>query len=254
MNRPFERLLDTLSDRPPTRPELFELALTHRSIGRHNNERLEFLGDALLGFVIAEALWQRFPQADEGRLTRARASLVKQESLAAQARALELGDYLRMGSGEVRTGGHARDSILSDAFEALMGAYYLNHGFAATSALILRLFAEGLERVANSAPVKDPKTRLQEALQARQHALPEYEVVDVSGKPHQRHFVVRCRLPDSAEQSQGVGESRRRAEQQAAEAMLLQLDQHARNAAQVSDAAPGAESDGQPNTNPADSL
>ncbi|WPL17230.1 Ribonuclease 3 [Thiorhodovibrio winogradskyi] len=223
MKRSLAPLLNHLSDRPPEHPELFEQALTHRSAGRHNNERLEFLGDALLGFVIAEALWRRFPNADEGRLTRARASLVKQESLAERARALALGDYLRMGSGEIRTGGHARDSILSDAFEALLGAYYLDRGFDDARALILRLFDQGLDRAAQSAPAKDPKTRLQEALQAAQRELPEYEVIEVSGKPHQRHFVVRCLLSDTAEQTQGTGPSRRRAEQQAAEAMLSLL-------------------------------
>jgi ribonuclease-3 len=207
----------------PTQLERFEQALTHRSAGACNNERLEFLGDALLGFVIAEALWQRFPDADEGRLSRARATLVRQESLAEQARALDLGDYLRMGSGEVRTGGHTRDSILSDAFEALLGAYYLDQGFAAAQALILRLFADGLHRVAVSAPVKDPKTRLQEALQAEQRLLPEYAVTEVSGQPHQQQFVVRCLLPDIGLESQGIGRSRRRAEQQAAATMLEQL-------------------------------
>jgi ribonuclease-3 len=213
-------LLKQLGDWTPVQPALFEQALTHRSSGAHNNERLEFLGDALLGLVIAEALWQRFPDADEGRLTRARASLVKQESLAAQARALALGDYLRMGSGEVRTGGHARDSILSDAFEALLAAYYLDQGFAAAKALILRLFDARLAQAALGAPVKDPKTRLQEWLQAAQRPLPDYQVVEVSGKPHQRHFVVCCSLPDSAQETRGFGDSRRRAEQAAAEAML----------------------------------
>lgn len=223
MNKPLEPLLRAIGYARPRCPELFEQALTHRSAGRHNNERLEFLGDALLGFVIAEALWQRFPDADEGQLTRARASLVKQESLANEARALELGGYLRMGSGEIRTGGQARDSILSDAFEALLGAYYLDRGFDEAQALILRLFAPGLARAARGAPVKDPKTRLQESLQAAQRELPLYEVTDISGKPHQRQFVVRCVLPDTAWQTQGRGQSRRHAEQQAAEAMLARL-------------------------------
>lgn len=223
VNRPLAPLLHHLRVADPLQPERFEQALTHRSAGAHNNERLEFLGDALLGFVIAEALWQRFPEADEGRLSRARATLVRQESLAEQARALQLGDYLRMGSGEVRTGGHTRDSILSDAFEALLGAYYLDQGFAAAQTLILRLFADGLQQVAVKAPSKDPKTQLQEALQADQRPLPEYDVMDVSGKPHQQRFVVRCSLPDTGQASQGIGSSRRRAEQQAAETMLEQL-------------------------------
>ncbi|MBK5970558.1 MULTISPECIES: ribonuclease III [Thiorhodovibrio] len=223
MTRSLDSLFRNLGAPPFSQPDLLEQALTHRSAGSHNNERLEFLGDALLGFVIAEVLWQRFPQADEGRLTRARATLVKQESLATQARLLELGEYLRMGSGEIRTGGHARDSILSDAFEALLGAYYLDRGFEPAKALILRLFEAGLEQAGRTAPVKDPKTRLQESLQAAQRDLPIYEVIDVSGKPHERQFVVRCLLPDTAEEAQGRGKSRRNAEQHAAETMLARL-------------------------------
>lgn len=210
--------------RMPSRFALFEQALTHRSAGPVNNERLEFLGDALLGFVIAEALWDRYPDADEGRLTRARASLVNQESLAWQARALALGEQLRMGSGEIRTGGHARDSILSDAFEALLAAYYLEWGFDAARALILRLFDTCLEDAARAAPVKDAKTRLQERMQAEQRPLPEYEIIEVGGKPHERRFSVRCSLPDTEEASQGIGNSRRRAEQQAAEIMLSRFE------------------------------
>lgn len=223
MKRSLAPLLGRLGGPTPVSEDLYEQALTHRSAGSRNNERLEFLGDALLGFVIAEALWRAFPQADEGRLSRARATLVNQESLAAQARSLSLGDYLRMGSGEVRTGGHTRDSILSDTFEALLGAYYLDQGFSAAKQLILKLFADRLQNVAEAAPAKDAKTRLQETLQAAQRSLPDYQILDVSGKPHQQQFVVQCVLPDTGTESRGVGTSRRRAEQQAAAAMLAEL-------------------------------
>ena len=212
-----------LIEQPITHGALFEQALTHRSAGGPNNERLEFLGDALLGFVIAAWLWRHLPEADEGALSRARAALVKQEALAVRARALALGEQLRLGSGEWRNGGHERDSILADAFEALLGAYYLDQGFAAAERLILRLFAEPLAALAEHTPGKDPKTRVQEWLQARHLPLPEYTVVAIAGKPHNQHFAVRCRLPDSGVETLGEGTSRRRAEQQAATQMLALL-------------------------------
>ncbi len=220
--------LANLVERPIQQPELFTQALTHRSASSENNERLEFLGDALLGFVIAETLMHRFPEADEGALSRARASLVKQEALAARARALKLGDQLRLGSGELRTGGYTRDSILADAFEALLGAYYLDQGFAAAERLILRLFADPLAAV-SEAPKKDPKTRLQEYLQGLHLNLPEYEVVATTGKQHDQRFTVRCRLLNSTTETLGEGTSRRRAEQQAASHMLELLTGHLRH-------------------------
>ncbi len=203
--------------------DLIEQALTHRSAGSQNYERLEFLGDALLGFVIAEDLLQRFPAADEGELSRRRAALVKKESLAELARGLRLGDYMRLGSGELRTGGHARDSILADTLEALFGAIYLEQGFASARQTILKVFAERLVEVADWPATKDPKTRLQELLQARHASLPDYEVAEVGGKQHAQHFVVRCRLPELGHEASGDGSSRRRAEQQAAENMLQLL-------------------------------
>jgi ribonuclease-3 len=201
-------------------PGLLNQALTHRSAGPGNNERLEFLGDALLGFVIAEALWNRFREADEGRLSRLRASLVKEASLAALARNLELGDYLRLGPGELRTGGHARDSILADALEALFGAVFLDAGFSPARRTILSVFSKPLARIADTGPTKDPKTRLQELLQAARRPLPEYSVLHVGGSQHEQIFRVRCTLADGAEVVEGRGTSRRRAEQQAAQRML----------------------------------
>ena len=160
--------------RPALSEGLLTQALTHRSAGGDNNERLEFLGDALLGFVIAQALWERFPAADEGQLSRMRATLVKQESLAHVARGLSLGEYLRLGAGELRTGGHARDSILADAVEALLAAVYLDQGFDAARGVILGVFGPSLDALASGAWGKDPKTRLQELLQSRGRPLPEY--------------------------------------------------------------------------------
>ena len=202
---------------------LLEQALTHRSAGPVNNERLEFLGDALLGLVIAEALWHRFPDADEGELSRRRATLVNKESLAAVARGLRLGDYLRLGSGESRTGGHARDSILADAFEALIGAVFQDKGFAVARGMLLQVFEQSLAQVAERDAIKDPKTLLQEMLQARRQSLPDYEVMDIGGQQHAQRFAVRCRLPDLDLATEGQGTSRRRAEQDAAERMLALL-------------------------------
>ncbi|MGA7980498.1 MAG: ribonuclease III [Chromatiaceae bacterium] len=209
------------------RTELFAQALTHRSAAANNNERLEFMGDALLGFVIAEALWERFPDADEGRLSRLRASLVKKESLAGLARGLGLSDYLRLGAGELRTGGYARDSILADALEAVLAAVYLDEGFAGARQVILAVFREALEATGEAGTSKDPKTRLQEKLQARRRPLPEYEVLAVTGRQHAQTFRVRCNLVDDSRDAEGEGSSRRRAEQQAAQRMLALLEAEA---------------------------
>ncbi|MCF7991969.1 MAG: ribonuclease III [Thiohalocapsa sp.] len=205
------------------RSDLLSQALTHRSAGPVNNERLEFLGDALLGLVIAEALWQRFPDADEGELSRRRASLVNKESLALVARELRLGDYLRLGSGELRTGGHTRDSILADAFEAVIGAVYLDLGFETGKETVLRIFEGMLGRAAREQAEKDPKTRLQELLQSRRRPLPEYDVVEITGQQHAQRFLVECRIEGDQRVVRGEGTSRRRAEQDAAERMLSVL-------------------------------
>jgi ribonuclease-3 len=205
------------------REDLLDQALTHRSAGGRNNERLEFLGDALIGFVVAEALVSGLPQADEGTLSRFRAALVKRESLAELARGLALGDYLRLGAGELRTGGHNRDSILADALEAVLGAVYLDAGFETARTVAMGLFRAPLGHLSAAPASKDPKTRLQELLQARRRPIPEYQVVSVGGTQHAQSFRVSCLLPDQGTLTQGDGSSRRRAEQAAAEAMLARL-------------------------------
>lgn len=201
-------------------PELLELALSHRSLGGEHNERLEFLGDAVLGMVIAEALYLHFPKADEGQMSRLRSTLVKRDSLAALARSLELGTVLRMGAGELNAGGQERSSTLADTLEAIIGAIYLDAGFEASQKFILRLYDEQLRRLDPAQADKDPKTRLQERMQAATRPLPEYELMSVSGQPHEQTFILSCLLTDSGQQTQGSGTSRRRAEQAAAEAML----------------------------------
>ncbi|ADC62650.1 ribonuclease III [Allochromatium vinosum] len=222
MNADPRRLAQALGHRF-TREELLIQALTHRSVGSSNNERLEFLGDALIGFVIAEALWERFPKADEGTLSRMRASLVKRESLARLARDLKLGDSLRLGAGELRTGGHARDSILADALEAVLGAVYLDAGFERTRTVVLELFAARLEQTDAERAGKDPKTRLQEWLQSYKRPLPEYLVLSIDGDQHDQTFIVSCQLQDADVTTRGTGTSRRRAEQAAAESMLERI-------------------------------
>ncbi len=201
-------------------PELLREALTHRSVGSRNNERLEYLGDAALNFVIAEALYKRDPSASEGELSRLRASLVKRESLALLARELMLGDFLILGGGEQKSGGFRRDSILAEASEALIGAVHLDGGFEACRALLLRLFEQRLAGLPQASALKDPKTRLQEWLQSRHLPLPEYQVAELSGEAHAQHFVVECRVANLAEPVIGKGNSRRKAEQDAAEQAL----------------------------------
>lgn len=191
-------------------------ALTHRSIGSKNNERLEFLGDAVLGCIIADELFHRFPAATEGELTRLRASLVKGATLAVIGRELNLGDCLRLGSGELKSGGFRRDSILACGVEAILGAVYIDGGFEATKALIRRLYQQRLEAASPETAKKDPKTRLQELLQSRQQALPIYEQTSVEGESHDQIFHVVCRAEGLDELAKGKGTSRRKAEQDAA--------------------------------------
>ncbi len=197
-------------------PQLIVQALTHRSIGSKNNERLEFLGDAILGCVIADELFQRFPKATEGELTRLRASLVKGDTLAMIGRELNLGDCLILGSGELKSGGFRRDSILACGVEAILGAVYVDGGFDACKGLILRLYKQRLETVSPEAADKDPKTRLQELLQSRKQALPVYELMAVEGESHDQVFRIICRADGLNEPVRGKGTSRRRAEQDAA--------------------------------------
>ncbi|WP_444931754.1 ribonuclease III [Microbulbifer sp. SSSA002] len=195
--------------------ELLELALTHRSHGSRNNERLEFLGDSILGFTIGAALYEQFPHGREGQLSRLRAQLVSGETLAKLARELDIGDCLRLGEGEMKSGGFRRASILADAVEALIGAIYLDAGLEAARARVLEWFAPRLQGLSLET-VKDPKTRLQEWLQARKKPLPEYKVVDVSGAEHAQHFVVECRVSGLAQPVKGEASSRRNAEKTAA--------------------------------------
>ena len=203
--------------------ELMLLALTHRSFAGRNNERLEFLGDAILNFVAGEALFERFPQAREGQLSRLRARLVKGETLAVLARGFELGEYLRLGSGELKSGGFRRESILADALEALIGAIYLDAGMDVARARVLDWLANELDGLTLVDTNKDPKTRLQEFLQSRACDLPRYEVVDIQGEPHCRTFFVQCEIALLTDKTQGQGASRRIAEQVAAAAALVAL-------------------------------
>lgn len=205
-------------------PGLLEQALTHRSAGGSHNERLEFLGDALLGMVVAEALYQALPDADEGYLSRLRAHLVRRETLAALAAELSLGDRIRLGSGEMKSGGHRRASILANGIEAVMGAVYLDGGHEAARELILRLFRERLGALPTHDALKDPKTRLQEYLQGRGQALPGYEIDAVSGEDHRQRFTAACALPRLSLRTTGEGRSRRQAEQAAAAAMITLLE------------------------------
>jgi len=203
---------------------LLESALTHRSAATHHNERLEFLGDAILSFIITKALFIHYPQAREGKLTRLRASLVRRETLAQLAREINLGRFLYLGAGELKSGGRGRDSILADAFEALIGAVYLDSDIEICSNLVLKLFESRLSEIASETSEKDPKTRLQEFLQARHMELPRYTVTQVQGAAHAHNFTVECRLPDYEETTLGVGSNRRAAEQDAARLALTLLD------------------------------
>ena len=203
--------------------DLLARSLTHRSAGRDNNERLEFLGDAVLNFVVAEALYIRIPQATEGVLTRVRAELVRRSTLAGLARALELGPALRLGGGERKSGGRDRESILSDAFEALVGAYYLDAGLEACRSWLVALLAERMEIALETRTAKDPKTELQEFLQARGLPRPAYAVSEVSGAAHEQRFTVSCEVAGLARPATGTGSSRREAEQSAARQSLALL-------------------------------
>lgn len=200
-------------------------ALTHRSAGTPNNERLEFLGDALLSCIIAQALFERFPNAREGELTRLRANLVKGDTLAQIAQHLELSNYLRLGGGELKTGGGQRTSILADALEAIIGAIYLDSDIKNCQRVVLHLWQDYLQSMSPQKICKDPKTRLQEYLQAKQQDLPIYRVLTIDGAPHAQHFEVECTVPGLTKPKfYGSGENRRRAEQSAAASALTYLN------------------------------
>lgn len=202
-----------------------QTALTHRSARSNNNERMEFLGDAILSYLISHELYQRFPEAKEGELSRLRASLVKGETLAKIAHEIDLGEFLLMGSGELKSGGYRRSSTLADAFEALIGAVYLDGGLEAAGCFVQRFFEQRLAKCDPRKAHKDPKTRLQEYLQAQSRPLPEYEVIETHGKAHKQTFKVACRVDGLQQLVYGEGSSRRKAEQMAAEAALELLEQ-----------------------------
>ncbi len=202
---------------------LVQLALTHRSCGNKNNERLEFLGDSIVNFVIAEALYRKFPQAKEGQLSRLRADMVRGTTLAEIAREFELGEFLQLGSGELKSGGHNRESILADVVEAIIGAIYLDSGMAVANEQILNWYESRLAGLTLDAVIKDAKTRLQEHLQKSKHRLPKYEVTEIFGQAHDQKFKVSCWVEKLPEITVGIGSSRRFAEQSAAEKALKAL-------------------------------
>ena len=199
------------------------LALTHRSASKQHNERLEFLGDAILGMVIANELYKRFPEQPEGNLTRMRASLVKGDTLAQLGQEFNLGDVLKLGPGELKSGGHRRASILADAIEAIIGAIYLEAGLPTCESLILSWFDSRIKKLDPSVHLKDDKTRLQEYLQGKGKALPVYTVSDIKGKSHEQVFSVACQVEGLTDTAIGQGSSRRKAEQKAASQMLQRL-------------------------------
>lgn len=207
-----------------TNEQLLHQALTHRSAHGINNERLEFLGDAVLDFVISEVIYLQRPDASEGVLSRLRSSLVKDTTLADLATDLGIGEHLILGSGEKKSGGHRRTSILADALEAIFGAVYLDSGFDEAQRIIHNAFASRLMQIPDSAEQRDPKTRLQELVQSRKMKLPDYDVITVEGKAHKQTFSVRCTIDELGASTSGQGMTRRDAEQESAEHMLALLE------------------------------
>ena len=205
--------------------ELLIAAITHRSAGKNNNERLEYLGDAALGFIIAETLYQKFPDISEGELTRLRAFLVRKETLARLAKKLELGQFLKLGIGERKSGGWRRASILANAMEAIIGAIYLDSGYESCKKCILDIYAEQLRDLSPEQLSKDPKTKLQEFLQAKRQELPDYQVITEEGEAHAKTFTVECKVPVLKTSVVASGASKRNAEQAAARKALELLQQ-----------------------------
>ncbi|MFB9135239.1 ribonuclease III [Vibrio sp. AK197] len=203
--------------------ELFNLALTHRSANGKHNERLEFLGDSILSFVIADDLYHRFPKVNEGDMSRMRATLVRGNTLAELGREFELGDHLKLGPGELKSGGFRRDSILADAVEAIIGAIYLDSDIEVVRGIILTWYQTRLTSIQPGVSQKDPKTRLQEFLQGRRKPLPVYTVSKIKGEAHNQEFTVECEVAGIGKPVIGKGTSRRKAEQAAAELALEQL-------------------------------
>jgi ribonuclease-3 len=210
----------------PRDRDLFVIALTHRSADGPNNERLEFLGDSVLNLLMSERLYREFPTASEGDLSRLRARLVSEEPLAEVASQMQLGELLSLGSGELKTGGFRRQSILADAFEALCGALFLDGGLEAARVSVGPMFEPRIAALPEPASLKDAKTRLQELLQANGRPLPVYAVKRTSGEPHAQTFLVSCAVAHAEIETEGEGPSRRRAEQVAAQAALTALEQH----------------------------
>jgi ribonuclease-3 len=202
---------------------LLRQALTHRSYSAQHNERLEFLGDSVLNCTIAKALYDTFPNLPEGTLSRMRANLVKQDTLAEIAVRLRLGEYMLLGEGELKSGGFRRPSILADTLESIFGAVFLDAGFEAAQAVVLRQFDPVIASIDPNVSGKDAKTRLQEWLQAKRHPLPDYQLTATKGEAHDQIFVVACHIPALAITTQGQGRSRRAAEQEAALAVLKQV-------------------------------
>lgn len=203
--------------------KLLELALTHRSAHGTHNERLEFLGDSILSFVVAEALYHRFPTINEGDMSRMRATLVRGRTLSELGREFDLGDFLKLGPGELKSGGFRRDSILADAVEAIIGAVYLDSDFITAKDVVLNWYSSRLDAIEPGISQKDPKTRLQELLQGKRIALPVYQVIGIKGEAHNQEFTVECTVVGFDEPVVGKGTSRRNAEQEAAKIALGQL-------------------------------
>lgn len=204
---------------------LLDEALTHRSFSSRNNERLEFLGDGILNFVIAHKLFKLYPDVQEGDLSRLRANLVNKDSLAEIADRLELGEVIRLGSGELKSGGFRRPSILADAVESIFGAVYCDGGFESCRELIVRLYADRLALSMDLQSLKDPKTQLQELLQSRHLSLPDYQVTNITGQAHAQIFHVKCSIEKMKIEVTGEGKSRRKAEQIAADRAIIQVEQ-----------------------------
>lgn len=205
-------------------PDLARLALTHRSANKLNNERLEFLGDSLLGYVTAEILYEYFPEANEGELSRLRAMLVNKTTLADIARGIKLKKFIQLSDGERKSGGEERNSILADAIEALIAAIYLDSGIEACKIPIRQWMEPRIKQATQGEQQKDAKTRLQELMQAQGLSLPEYKIIEITGEAHQQTFFVECRVASSPTQQEGSGSSKRLAEQQAARRMLISLE------------------------------
>lgn len=205
-------------------PNLLKIALTHCSAGNPNNERFEFLGDSFINVIMAETLYKKFTQASEGQLTRLRAACVKGETLATIAQDFQLGDYMRLGSGELKSGGAHRPSILADALEAVIAAIYLDSNFETAKALILTWYAPRLEELSLETTQKDPKTQLQELMQGKKQPLPTYTVIELHGDSHDQSFTVSCEVALLPEPVIGQGASRRKAEQEAARFVLELLN------------------------------